>query len=130
MRTRIGLTLGLALAVLATFAPVAGAELRMRRPTPPRPVAAVETFALSGTCSGAISTEVVVGGTSYRLSYRALIYELGRGMVPIGTAYYDRVVTVSGHVVRGTYIVDNVLVRPPSYSLGGAVSVMDENRPR
>lgn len=130
MRTRLGLSLGLALTVVAALAPAARAELRMRRPSTPRPAAAVETFAVSGTCSGAISTEVSVGGTSYRLSYGALIYELGRGLVPVGTAYYDRVVTVSGRVVRGTYIVDNVLVRPPTYGLGGAVSVMDASRPR
>jgi hypothetical protein len=129
MRTRIGLSLGLALAVIAALAPAAGAELRMRRPTMPRP-AAVETFAISGTCSGAIATEVSVGGTVYRLAHGAFIYELGRGLVPLGTAYYDRVVTITGRNVRGTLMVDNVLVRPPSYSVGGTVGVMDESRPR
>jgi hypothetical protein len=130
MRTRFGLTLGLALATVAVLAPAAGAEFRLGRREAPRR-ASVETFTFSGACSGAISDEVRVDGRGYRLARDARIYELGVGLVPAGTAYYDRVVTVSGRKVRNVLIVDNVLVRAATYTVGpGTVSILDASAPR
>lgn len=128
MRNPIGITLVLALALVATLAPRAGAEVRGRRPGA-RPAKQVETFVLSGTCSGTIDREIRVDGATYFVSPDARIFEIGRGEVPAGSAYWDRMVTLTGVKVRGTLVVQRVTVRPAAWGAGTA-TVADENRPR
>lgn len=130
MGIRTGTSVVLALAMLAALAPAAGADARLRKAAPrPRAQAAIVSF--SGTCSGPIGDEIRVAGTSYRVSRNVRIYEIGRGVVPRGTAYWDRMVTVSGAKVRETFIVQSVVVRPDTWrSSGGAVGVEPENGPR
>ncbi len=59
------------------------------------------------------------------------IYESGGGVVPSGTVYHDRVVTVSGTRLRDTFMVQSVVVRPDAWpSSAGGVGVMPESAPR
>lgn len=130
MRIPFGTSLVLALAVLGALAPPAGADVRLRKGAP-RPRAATPIVTFSGTCSGPIASEVLVAGTRYRVSPNVRIYEIGRGVVPAGTSYFDRVVTVSGVRVRDTFIVQSVVVRPDAWpSSGAGVGVEPENGPR
>jgi hypothetical protein len=130
MRIPFGSSLVLALAILGALAPPAGADVRLRKAAP-RSRAATPVVTFSGTCSGPIAGEVVVAGTRYRVSPNVRIYEIGRGVVPAGTSYFDRVVTVSGVRVRDTFIVQSVVVRPDAWpSSGAGVGVEPENAPR
>ncbi len=130
MRNRFGLSLALALAIVAVVAPRAGADVRLRKATAnARARAEIVTF--SGSCSGPIAGEIRVAGASYRVSPNVRIYEIGRGVVPSGTAYYDRIVTVSGTRVRDTFLVQSVVVRPAAWpSSSGAVGVESAPGPR
>jgi hypothetical protein len=130
MRHRFGPTLAIAIAIVATLAPRAGADARQRKASASaRARAEVVTF--SGACSGAIAGEMRVAGLSYRVSPNVRIYEIGRGVMPGGTAYYDRVVTVSGIKVRDTFVVQSVVVRPETWpSSTGATGIEPESGPR
>ena len=130
MRIRSGVPVILALVTLAALAPNAGADARLRKAAPrARVPSPIVTF--SGTCSGPIAREIRVAGASYRVSPDVRIYEIGRGVVPAGTAYFDRVVTVSGRKVRDTFIVESVVVRPDAWpSSGSGLGVEPETSPR
>lgn len=120
MRHRIPASLALAVAAAAVFATTAtaGDHARLRKPlASPRLRAAAGTF--SGSLSGPIADGMVVGGVTFRVAPDVRIYELGRGIVPPGTSYFDRRVTVSGIKVRDTFVVQSVLVRPDRW--GGSV---------
>lgn len=130
MRQRLVVTLALAISLAAGAAPADAADARQRKAPPrARPSAAIQTF--SGVCAGPIAGEMRVSGTVYRVSPDVRIYEIGRGAVPAGTSYYDRVVTVSGTKVRDTFIVQSVVVRPVAWSSSpGPVGVEPEASPR
>jgi hypothetical protein len=134
MRTRLGSLLGLALTLVALLATAAGAEMR-RSWQPAGSLSRPQPFTISGQSSGPIEGEIQVDGTSYRLARDARIYEVGRGFVPAGTSYYDRVLCISGMKWRNTLVVYNVLVRPapdPAASMAQAspVGLHDDSQPR
>lgn len=131
MRHRPGFHLALALAAAAVLVTAAGAgeNARQRKaPSSPRLRAPVVTF--SGQLSGPISGEMRVDGVAYRVAPDVRIFELGRGAMPAGTSYYGRVVTVSGIKVRDTFVVQSVIVRPDTWSSGGATGVESDSSPR
>lgn len=111
MRHRIGTTLGIALALAGAIVTAPDAAPRTRQIVT-SPLMRAETFSVSGRASGPVAGEIRVDGIAYRLAPDARIYEVGRGFVPGGTAYVDRVVNVSGVKVRSTLVVHSVLVRP------------------
>jgi hypothetical protein len=120
--------LGPALALVVMLATTAGAE-EHRHKTVSSPLARAQAFKLAGRCSGPIDGQIVIDGVSYRVSPDVRIFELGRGAVPRGTAYYDRVVTVTGLKWRETLVVYSVLVRPDAYSASGTVGVKEGSSP-
>lgn len=77
-------------------------------------------FSDCGEFSGAIGGEIMLHGTRYRLADNATIYQIGGGLVPQGTVFDLRMVTVLGTVRGNSKIVHSVLVRPPAagYSAG------------
>ena len=134
MRNRLGITLGIALALTVIVTMQAGAESR-RRVLPSDPVSGPESFTLSGPCSGCFGGELRIDGVSYRLSPDARIYEVGRGFLPAGASLTDRVVCISGMKLGATLVARSVLVRPapdPAASTppGGPVSVQEGSRPQ
>ena len=130
MRHRLGLSLVFALTLVAVLAPRAGADARQRKAAP-SPRARAQVVTVSGRCSGPIGSEMRVGGTAYRVAPDVRIYEIGRGVVPGGTPYFDRVVTVSGIQVRSTFIVQSVVVRPDTWpSSAGGVGIEPETGPK
>ena len=130
MRNRLGTFLAVALALAAVLASPSGAEDR-RHKAPDSPLLRAQAFTLAGRLTGSIGTQIQIDGTTYRVSPDASVYEVGRGRVPSGTAYYDRVVSVTGLKWRNTLVVYSVTVRPATVpGMSGAVGVDDGNSPR
>lgn len=129
MRNRLGITLGLALALGIVLTTAAGAEFRLRKGLS-NPLLRGQTFVLAGRVSGPIANEIRIDETTYMVAPDAQIYEIGRGIVPSGTSYYDRIVSVTGIKVRGTLVVTGVTVRPYSYPGSGTVGIQDASSPK
>lgn len=129
MRNRLGITLGLALALGTVLTTAAGAEFRLRKGLS-SPLLRAQTFVLAGRVSGPIANEIRIDETTYMVSPDAQIYEIGRGIVPSGTSYYDRIVSVTGIKWRNTLVVTSVTVRPYSYPGSGTVGIQDADSPK
>lgn len=131
MRHTSGVILVLALTSTAALvtAAVAGENARLRRTlASPRLQSRVTTF--SGQLNGPIASEMRVDGVTYRVAPDVRIFELGRGAMPSGTSYFDRVATVSGVRVRETFIVQSVIVRPAAWSTRGTTGIEPADAPR
>jgi hypothetical protein len=127
MRNRLVTSLGIALALVTVLASWAGAEDR-RRQAPPSPYLHAQVFALAGRSSGAIGSDLQIDGVTYRVSPDAHLYEIGVGEVPRGTAYYDRVVSVTGLRWHNTLVVYSVTIRPAAVpGMSGTVGIQDDN---
>lgn len=101
--------------VLVTLTAAAHASQKSR-PVPrgaARPTLPSETFSVSGFFTGAVASGMVVNGTGLQLAPEAVVYEIGRGVVPQGTFFRDRMVCLSGTQVGNTLLVRSVMVRPP-----------------
>lgn len=116
MRNQPGIAAVLTLVLLAASLPATRAHAQGRLFTrPARPAASAAagpSFILSGEFSGIVAGQLIVDGKPYRLSPEANIYEVGKGAVPIGTAYSNRIVFISGVQTSGAAIVSSVIVRP------------------
>lgn len=132
MRHRPGVSLALALTIAAVLVTAAGAgETARQRKAPSSPRLRAQVVTFSGSLSGPIADGMRVGGIAYRVAPDVRIFEIGRGVVPAGTSYFDRVVTVSGIKVRDTFVVQSVLVRPDAWAgSGGGAGVESDSSPR
>ena len=134
MRNRIGTFLGLAITLSLTLVVAAGADEARRPPhgSMTNALLRMQPFGVSGQYSGTLAGEIRIDGISYRLSPDATIYEIGRGLVPQGTAVEYRYVYLSGLKVRGSMLVYGVILRPASESVsdgtdpGTYISIRDE----
>ena len=113
MRNRTGILLSAALAFALTAISVAntGADSRL-----PRGRAAAsrpsQSFDVSGVFTGVFGREIQLGTASYRLAPNAMVYEIGRGLLPLGTLVTDRYVFLSGLGSEDAGLVYMVIVRP------------------
>ncbi|MBI5169270.1 MAG: hypothetical protein HZA61_07260 [Candidatus Eisenbacteria bacterium] len=126
MRNRILSTLLLLTVGVTIVAAPADAQFdklrgKRRSSRPPGPVApAYPTFAATGEWGGVLSGEIVLNGRPYRIAPSAAIYEVGRGPMPVGTSYANRMLFVTGFESSTGSIVTSVIVRPArDVALGG-----------
>ena len=113
MRNRTGIAVGLAFAlVLATvLIPTAGADGRRPRRLQ-SDLLRMETFNVSGEFTGALSGEILLGGTRYRIGTNVQVYEIGRGLIPAGSVVGARHVFLAGVKTLGSNTVFSIIVRP------------------
>lgn len=106
--------LALAAVMTAAAVPDAGAQSRTYQPRK-KPVPAASSlprFALSGDFSGTLTGEIYIEGKAFRIAPDASIYEVGKGLVPLGTSYSNRRIFVSGVQTAGPAIIYSISVRP------------------
>jgi hypothetical protein len=97
MRDRCGITLSLALALALTVTCASAAGPARPRPIGKAgPLLQAQPFLVSGEFTGPIGGEIRIDGVSYRLATDALVYEIGKGVVPLGTVVDGRVLCLSG----------------------------------
>ena len=113
MRNRIGICIAVALGIWVS-APIASIADGRRPPGRgiSRKAVDSESFSISGAFSGALRGDILVDSVVYRLAPTAVVYEIGRGLVPLGTAFGDRVVILTGQPEGGAIVVYSVIVRP------------------
>ena len=116
MRKHPSLSVGVAAALLMVVA-IAATATAAGRTRPFRSSRAEgylrsQPFTLAGEFSGTLSGEIVLNGLPYRLSPNAFVYEIGRGVVPVGTEVRDRFVTVSGLTTNRVTVVYSIIIRP------------------
>ncbi len=113
MRNRTSTTVGaaLVLALMVFAAANTGADSRSKRKDTDF---YGQPFNTSGTFSGALGGSIVVGGVLYQLSPDVQLYEIGRGLVPVGEAYNGRFVFLSGARSGGSELIYSVIIRPAS----------------
>jgi hypothetical protein len=118
MRNRIGTSLGLAIALslVGALVATAGEAGRPFRSVKARALLDAETFGVSAQYSGAVIGEIRIDGVSYRIAPDASIYEIGSGLVPLGTVVQDRYVYLTGLKIGRTMMVYAVALRPASES--------------
>jgi hypothetical protein len=95
--------LAVAAVMTAAVVPDAGAQSRTYQPRK-KPVPAASSlprFALSGDFSGSLTGEIYIEGKAFRIAPDASIYEVGKGLVPLGTSYSNRRIFVSGVQTAG-----------------------------
>lgn len=106
--------LAVAALLTAAVAPDADAQSRTYQPRK-KPAAAppsLPRFALSGDFSGSLTGEIYLDGKAYRIAPDASIYEIGKGLVPLGTSYSNRRIFVSGVQTAGPAVIYSISVRP------------------
>ncbi|HTQ47688.1 MAG TPA: hypothetical protein VMI75_33255 [Polyangiaceae bacterium] len=103
----MALALVLAAAVPGRAETVRRGPIRMAEPA--------DIFTASGELSGTLDPDFPVNGVMYHLSPDALIYEIGRGIIPPGSFIGDRMVFVAGPATGNT--VTTVIVRPSGESV-------------
>ncbi len=139
MRDRFGIALRLALvlALVGSLASAAGAAKSKARPLGKAgPLLRSETFSTSGDFSGVLNGEIWMDGVGYTLSTDALVYEIDRGVLPLGTVVSDRMVWLSGLKSGSSMMVYSVVIRPGTYvravvtEPSDQVRVADESRPQ
>jgi len=97
---------------------------------------APDTFSASGEFVGTLDWEFPLGGAMYHLSPDAQIYEIGRGLLPIGSLIGDRFIYISGVGPAGSSPVTTVIVRPSDEAAAsnvipdGSVQMRDPSAPR
>jgi hypothetical protein len=112
MRNRIGLILAIALALPAVTSSVLGGEFGGRRHRPHvQALLNAEHFAAVGEFTGALEGTIILNGTTYRLAPNVCIYDVGRGALPVGAFLGGRIVACSGVTLRGTQVIDQIIVR-------------------
>jgi hypothetical protein len=112
MRNRIGLILAIALTLLVATTSVFGGEFGGRRHRPHvQSLLQADPFADVGEFTGALEGIIVLNGTPYRLAPNVRIYDVGRGVLPAGTFLGGYIVTCSGVTLRGSQVVDQIIVR-------------------
>jgi hypothetical protein len=114
MRNRTSIYLSAALLTVLAAIPVADAAADSgfwrgrtitRHPSP--------GFDVSGEFTGTLGGEILLAGVSYRLASDAVVYEIGRGLLPLGTMVVDRHVFLSGLGSDESGLIRMVIVRPP-----------------
>ncbi len=106
--------LAVAAFMAAAFVSESAAQSRTYQPRK-KPVTAPSTlprFALSGDFSGSLTGEIYIEGKAFRIAPDASIYEIGKGLVPLGTSYSNRRIFVSGVQTAGPAVIYSVNVRP------------------
>jgi hypothetical protein len=113
MRNRIGILLGIALALAAAAGLAWGATARPRKVSPQvKALLQSETFVESGRYSGMLAGTMTLNGAVYRVAPHAATYEIGRGMLPARSVVHERNVSLFGAVRGKTKIVHQIVVRP------------------
>jgi hypothetical protein len=113
MRNRIWIVLGIALALPVTATLVFGGSARERKHRPyVDELINAEHFTDVGEFTGALEGIIVLNGTPYRLAANVCIYDVGRGALPVGTFLGGAIVACSGVTLRGSQVVDQIIVRP------------------
>jgi hypothetical protein len=112
MRNRIGLILAIALTLPVATTAVFGGEFGGRRHRPhAQTLLDADRFADVGVFTGALEGIIVLNGTPYRLAPNVCIYDVGRGVLPVGTFLGGCLVACSGVTLRGYQVVDQIIVR-------------------
>jgi len=73
-----------------------------------------ESFSLSTTYTGFLGKTLKIGGVDYRVSPRATIYVVEKGVAEPGFPVYDAHLYIAGRRVGSEAIVTQILVRPKS----------------
>lgn len=113
MRNRPAVALAVVVVLGVAMLAAHGAEAGPRKTSrAARTLLAAPSFTDAAEFSGTIDGELYVNGTRYRLAPDAVIFEVGVGVVPRGSYYSGRVVSVSGVAQRRQMMVQTVIVRP------------------
>jgi hypothetical protein len=112
MRNRIGLILVIALTLPVATNAVFGGEFGGRKHRPHvQALLDADRFADVGVFTGALEGIIILNGTPYRLAPNVCIYDVGRGVLPVGTFLGGYLVACSGITLRGSQVVDQIIVR-------------------
>jgi hypothetical protein len=91
-----------------------------------------ETFSLSTQFTGVLGKTIRIGTAEYRVSPRATIYVVGKGVVEHGFAVYDAYLYISGRRVGNEATVTQIMVRikdPRSWGDKGDVGLLPPGAP-
>jgi hypothetical protein len=113
MRKHLSLQIGVASMLALTVAvAAAGPAGRRFHSVRAEEFERAQPVCVGGEFSGTIGGEMVINGLPYRLATNAIVYQIGTGLIPLGTTVQDRSVTLSGLKMNNTTVIYSVSVRP------------------